>query len=94
MSELLSYLKTRGVRPLPRIICKDGFSLSVQAGKGLYCSPREDNAYWTHVEVGFPSEEIPEFMEYAEDSNAPTDTVYSNVPIDLVEKVIMNHGGF
>ena len=39
-----------------RAICKDGFSLSVQADSMTYCSPRVNDAYeYTAVEVGFPS---------------------------------------
>ena len=76
-----------------RIICKDGFSLSVQATRGAYCSPRTNVGPWHAVEVGYPSS-IPEFiMEFAENKEDPTDTVYGYVPIELVEKLIEFHGG-
>jgi len=40
----------------PRIVCKDGVSLSVQASQSHYCSPRMDNSdYYLDVEVGYPS---------------------------------------
>jgi hypothetical protein len=32
-------------------------------------------------------------MEYAEDPDNPTNTVYGFVPIELVEQLIENHGG-
>ena len=36
-----------------RIKCADGFSMSVQANSGAYCSPRSDNAAsYDEVEVG------------------------------------------
>ena len=39
------------------IVCKDGFTMSVQAHHGAYCSPRiDDAAKYTSVEVGFPSQ--------------------------------------
>ncbi len=76
-----------------RITCKDGFSLSVQANKATYCSPRENLGPWYEVEVGFPSAK-PEFiMEYAETPDEPTQTVYGYVPIELVEQLIAHHGG-
>lgn len=81
-------------RPAPKILCADGLEISVQASHYHYCSPRTDNALeYYEVEVGFPSEKIEEFMEYAEDSEDPTGTVYANVPVELVEAVIAAHGG-
>lgn len=85
-----SYQKTR-----PRIVCKDGFSMSVQAGEGIYCAPRMclDNGEYESVEIGFPSNEEPLINEYAENSTDYTDTVYGYVPIELVDEVIAKHGG-
>ena len=77
----------------PQIVCKDGFSLSVQVGRGNYCSPRENEGPWSKVEVGFPSEKSDTIMEYVEDPENPTDTVYAYVPIELVEQLIDLHGG-
>lgn len=79
----------------PRIYCMDGFTLSVQAGETLYCSPRDNYGPWYSVEVGFPSERVEEFIPYidgGEDAD-PTGSVYGYVPIDIVEKVIADHGG-
>ena len=78
----------------PRIICKDGFSLSVQASEFTYCSPRDNEGPWTRVEVGFPSQKDDLLMEYAEDASIPTGTVYGYVPIEVVAEVIERHGGF
>lgn len=77
----------------PRIHCKDGFSLSVQARSSSYCEPRDDHGPWFAVEVGFPSEEPKYIMSYCEDVSNPTGTVYAYVPIELVEKLIDYHGG-
>jgi len=78
---------------VPRIECKDGFSISVQATKFAYCYPRQNIGDWDEVECGFPSR-IPELiMEYAEDPERPTDTVYAYVPVELVEQLIDLHGG-
>lgn len=78
---------------VPRIRCKDGFSVSVQASDMHYCSPRENSVFYWEVEVGFPSEVCPALLRYAEDIDQPTDTVYGYVPIEIVEAIIDEHGG-
>ena len=77
-----------------RIVCLDGFSMSVQAREGSYCTPRVDNAeQYTHVEVGFPSEAEEMLMQWAEDREKPTDTVYGWVPAQTIALVCAKHGG-
>ena len=77
-----------------RVVCLDGFSMSVQATETNYCTPRINGAErYTHVEVGFPSEEEELLMEWAEDREKPTDTVYPWVPSQLVALVCAKHGG-
>ena len=51
------------------IQCKDGFSMSVQASSGHYCSPRNDVGPYIEVEVGYPSEYTPELRPYMEKPN-------------------------
>lgn len=75
------------------IICADGFKVSVQASKHHYCSPREHYAEWASVELGFPSEADDLIQEYAEDPDRPTETVYGYVPIDIVARLVIKHGG-
>lgn len=78
----------------PRVICADGFNMSVQAHDGAYCSPRENNAEkYKEVEVGFPSAEEPLLMDYCEDRDDPTGTIYAYVPVGVVTNVIAKHGG-
>lgn len=76
-----------------RIECADGFSLSVQATHGAYCAPRTNIGPWYEVEVGYPSEAPNEILSYAESPDMPTETVYGYVPIELVERLIEDHGG-
>lgn len=78
----------------PAIVCANGFNMSVQASAGHYCSPRNDAGPWTCVEVGFPSNKCEELMPYAENPSDPCGTVYGWVPVEVVEKVIANNGGF
>ncbi|MEQ9869169.1 hypothetical protein ABRP77_07790 [Pectobacterium odoriferum] len=79
-----------------RVICSDGFSISIQANEAAYCSPREnieDIAEYNSFELGFPSAKDNQIMEYSEDAEDPTGTVYGYVPRELVEKLIESHGG-
>ena len=77
-----------------RVLCADGFSMSVQAFDGAYCSPRVDDApVYTEVEVGYPSQRESLLLPYAENPDAPTDTVYGYVPVETVFLVISKHGG-
>jgi len=77
-----------------KVVCADGFAMSVQASESAYCDPRENNAeHYTEVEVGFPSIKEPLLMEWAEDPRRPTDTVYAWVPCERVSLVIAKHGG-
>lgn len=95
LEELQSRLKTRNKgRPIPHVVCMDGFTMSVQAGRGVYCSPRDDAGPWLSVEVGFPSKIEPLLWDYAEEPGRWTETVYGYVPIELVGAVIECHGGF
>lgn len=77
----------------PRLLCNDGFSISVQASKFHYCRPRLDGAQdYEEVELGYPSNEDELINDYAEDDDY-TRTVYGYVPIEVVEKLIEKHGG-
>ncbi len=88
LPDVLEMNKTR-----PRVICKDGFSISVQAGWYMYSSPRKRSDDYDEVELGFPSQEDKIIMPYAEDREKPTETVYPYTPIKIVEKLIEKHGG-
>ena len=88
------FFKEAGATRNKRVICADGFEMSVQAHRGAYCSPRMDNAEkYTSVEIGFPSAREPMIMEFAEEVNNPTQTVYGYVPVQTVTNVIVKHGG-
>ena len=86
---------------LPKIICSDGFEMSVQVGSSLYSTPKKVAKRYTAVEIGFPSVHEPLIEEYAEtfykedgeDITDYTDTVYPYVPVRIVDKVLKKHGG-
>ena len=85
----------------PMVVCADGFSMSVQANGGAYCSPRVENAErYDAVEIGFPSESEDLILKYMEDGYGehgegpdPTQSVYPYVPASVVSLVIAKHGG-
>ena len=77
----------------PRIICNDGFTISVQASEGHYCHPRRTQNWYNSVELGYPSIEEELITEFAENKDILTETVYGYVPCDVVDKVIEKHGG-
>lgn len=78
----------------PRIVCKDGWSISVQATEYAYCTPRRDNDFhYLDVECGYPSSAEDLLMPYAEETDYPTNTVYGYVPIQIINGIIEKHGG-
>ena len=76
-----------------RVQCKDGFSMSVQAGPTHYCNPRDDSGPYTAVEVGYPSAIENLILDYAERHGEPLNTVYGYVPTRIVSLVIAKHCG-
>ena len=69
----------------PRIVCNDGFSISLQIHNGNYCS--SENGYRTlghtmeTIEFGYPNQD--ELL---------TKTV-GRLPIDVAQQIIDKHGG-
>ena len=88
------FFKEAGATRNKRVICADGFEMSVQAHQSAYCSPRIDNAEkYTSVEIGFPSEKEPVLIDFADEPSRPTETVYGYVPVQIVTLVLAKHGG-
>ena len=89
-----NFFKEAGATRNKRVVCADGFEMSVQAHRTAYCSPRMDNAEkYTSVEIGFPSERAPMLMQFAEEVTDPTGTVSGYVPVQVVTNVLAKHGG-
>ena len=72
---------------------KSGFGVSIQASSRSYCDPKNNHGPYTAVELGFPTASEPLIMEYAEDRNNPTETVYGWVPAAVVTALVIKHGG-
>jgi len=80
----------------PRVVCNDGFSISLQIHNGNYCS--SENGYRTlghtieTVEFGYPNQDEELLKEYAECPESLTQTV-GRLPIDVAQQIIDKHGG-
>ena len=87
-------LEIESLKIRPRLNCKDGFSISIQASETHRCKPKLNlkNGKYEEVELGYPNEYEPLIEEYAEGCDH-INTVYNYVPVKLVEEVIKKHGG-
>ena len=73
------------------VICADGFTISIQHSNVHHCS-KEDNNF-NFLELGYPSRVCGSLMEYAENSDDPLETIYTYVPLELIEEIVKSHGG-
>jgi hypothetical protein len=77
-----------------KVVCKDGFEMSVQAHESAYCHPRIDNAErYEEAEVGYPNQYEPMLMPWVENEERPLDAVYAYVPASRISLVCAKHGG-
>lgn len=83
------------LRTIPRILCADGFSISVQANEYVACHPRNRVGPYTSVECAMPNRLVPDLMPYIleEEGIDPLESVYRHVPVELVISMINEHGG-
>ncbi len=89
---------------LPRVVCKDGWSISIQAGRCMYSFPREDLAdEYSAFELGYASQHEPLLDEWAEtiwtlEENPRNMTDYTKcifpfTPVEVIDAVLEKHGG-
>lgn len=79
------------------VMCNDGFSMSVQAGKYFQCSPADDlkNGEYQTCEVGNPTYNDPLLLPYIESKDEkPEESIYPFVPVKIIDEIIKNHGGW
>ena len=81
------------MRNYMRVMCEDGFSVSIHAGDGKYCCPRNNEGPYIEVELGYPSHSEFMIIPWAEDRHNPTETVYGYVPSTVVLEMLLKHGG-
>ncbi len=86
--------KCGAVRHRPKIVCTDGFKMSIQGNEMTYSIPKKVATEFQAMEIGFPSQQEDLIMEFIDRTeHDPTQSVYGYIPIDLIEKVIEKHGG-
>jgi hypothetical protein len=94
MKQVNEFFNTMGAKRNKEVVCASGFSMSVQAHDGAYCTPSSSGANkYTHVEVGFPNKKEPLLMDWCDEPGNPTATVYGYVPVQVVTNVLAKHGG-
>ena len=88
---------------MPRIFCRSGFQLSVQASDFHMCFPKMDwddlipphtTQGYEEFECGFPSHHEPLLIPYlGVPEEDPLHSVYANVPRSVIDKIWIAHGG-
>ena len=87
-------LKKNGFVLFPRVVCEDGFEVSIQAGNALYSIPREDGREeYTAFELEYPNKTDLILIPYAEDERNLLGTTYPFVPAEEVNELLVKHGG-
>lgn len=77
-----------------RALCKSGLSLSIQASRWHYCTPREDRAeVYSTVEVGYPEKSGRGVRFRSLRAYADGGEVYAYVPVEALNRVIARNGG-
>lgn len=79
---------------VPKMKCRNGLEMSVQASETHYCSPRDNTGPWYAVEVGFPNRVVEGLRPHQDGDGDMTDSVFGYVPIGTVAEIIANAGGF
>tara|TARA_R100000656_G_C3900671_1_gene118707 strand:+ start:276 stop:590 length:315 start_codon:yes stop_codon:yes gene_type:complete len=77
-----------------KIICADGYEISLQASKGHYCTPKRDDAdvYDSLELLAYGYDEL--LCQYVDfNDNDGRDRIGSYVPVEIVLKVLLKHGG-
>jgi hypothetical protein len=86
--------KCGAVRHRPKIVCMDGFKMSVQGHEMTYSIPKKVGIEFEAMEIGFPSQQEDLIIEFIDrPGHEPTQSVYGFIPINLIEQVIEKHGG-
>ena len=77
-----------------RVVCKDGYSISIQAHDGAYCEPRQDGAEcYSLVELGYPNQSDSLIDHLAETPDKPKKTIYGYVDVNTVYLLLTKHKG-
>jgi hypothetical protein len=76
-------------RVIPKLVCVNGFEVSVQASEFHYCKPRSNQGPYLSFEVGYPSL-LDELLNPYDDGDG---AIFPQVPASVVNVLINKHGG-
>lgn len=79
-----------------RLVCNDGFSMSVQGGRFHSCQPIVEGYYksgFKYLEVGYPSEYEALLCSEDEYNTDGFDDIYPHVSVETINRIIEKHGG-
>lgn len=90
--------ETKQLFKRPIMVMGDGTKMTVQASAFHYCEPRRSGLdSYKSYEVAYPSRIIDKLRDYAEmpveSEEELLESVYSNVPAELLSQIVMEHGG-
>ena len=77
--------------PRPAVVCKDGFTVSVQGSEHHYCTPRKNGSDFEEYELGFPEPFDSWLLEAL--NEASQEDVFGYVPRSVVNTLLERHGG-
>lgn len=90
--------ETKQLFKRPIMVMGDGSKISVQASAFHYCEPRRSGLdSYKSYEVSYPSQIIDQLRDYVEtpveSDEELLESVYPNVPAELLSQIVMEHGG-
>jgi len=78
--------------PRPQIVCRDGFTVSIQGGKYYYSIPKKNGSNFEEYELGFPEPSDSWLLEALNVPDSKED-VFGYVPLRIVNTLLERHGG-
>lgn len=73
----------------PTLVCKDGFSMSVQAGRAKFSTPDVEGLdHYSHVEIAHTTH-----CDALDPYGDEFEGIYQFVPVEVVEQLLVDHGG-
>lgn len=83
------------IKLIPRFICMDGFSISIQASEIHRSVPQRRDGPYSHVECAYPSSPVQALIPFLlEEAGVSLEqSVYHRVPVEIVQYILNSHGG-
>jgi len=79
----LDFIEMHNHYTYPKIICNDGFEISIQGGLGIYSDPQRKSETYKTMELGFPTED--------DELISISDEVRGYVPVSEIQEMLDRH---